>query len=171
MGINDKTASVIEQVKQAAFNDELKKIAKEDAPEKNTKYIQGYLGSLRAMSMGNKARNIFGNKEWIMAHGKETLKGMGIGAASGIGAGSAIGAGIGALIGAKRGNISKGIKEGLGLGAFVGGIVGLSTGADIGSAIGNKKFLATKGITHKGLFIPRGYNFTEEAKKQYRVKD
>lgn len=170
--------NVMEQIRKDACVDEFKKIA-EDPKEKNIGYWKGTLGALRAKSHGNKASHIIGNKEWIKEHGGSMvyhgLKGGVIGAGVGTGVGA-----VAALIAAKKSpkGLSKLIRSTtlktpglIGAGAAAGAIGGLATGEVVGDAIGNKEFLAKRGITHKGLFFPRGYRFTGEAKKKYRVED
>ena len=155
-----------DSVKEAAFYDELDKIA-EEAPKKNTSYLKGMLGATRAEAIGDKARHMIVKPELI----KERFKGYGKGFINpaSLGAGAVAGAGTGLAIGRHMSGKGKAFASavGAGIGALAGGEI---TGS-YGGAKADKNFLKNKGITYKGVFIPRGFNFTPEAKEKYRVQD
>jgi len=133
---------------------------------------------MRAMVIGDKARNLIVKPElYGLRHQKAMkpmIKGFGIGAGAGYVLGGAIGAAIGAKGGGLRGGVLRGALRAGGAGAGMGALLGATTGAGIGEGSGmadaDKEFLAKKGITYKGKWFPRGFNFTPAAKKKYNVK-
>jgi hypothetical protein len=160
---------MFQKIYEDAFKDELEKIA-EDNPEKNINFLKGRLGAARALSIGGKARNLIAEPEYI----KQRLKQSGKNIGRNIGIGTAVGAGLGAIatgILSKKMKLTKGNVAGmLGLGSLMGSLGGVDASILHGTSQANKDILKEKGITYTGKYLPRGFHFTNEAKKKYRVE-
>jgi hypothetical protein len=142
-----------EEIKEAAYKDEMNKIAKEDE-KANVGYIKGLIGSARARAHGDKLRHLVNKGEYIKGVYSAGLK-------KEVPVGAAVGA---ASIGALSGMLSKKPKTvllGAGIGALAGGIVG----GEVSGQRFDRSYLKAKGITG----VKGGYHFTEEARKKYRV--
>lgn len=152
---------MFEEIYQAAFNDELEKIAKEEGIKPG--YFGSIVPSLRAYYGDKPLKNIGGVVKDQLKGG---AKGLGIGVAGGAAAGS-----VGALIAKalkKSGKVGKATAIGAGAGAYLGGLTGMA----FGGAKGYQKIMKPKGITVRYPFAGLGisHEFTPSAAKKYKVK-
>lgn len=148
----------LEQVKVAAFEDEIQKIAKEEYSER-----PGYQDSLIAQYRATRAKpkglgQFMSDPDMDTKQLKNILIGGGIGAGGGAALGSLL------SLAAKKGKRG---KVGA-IGAGIGSAAGLLAGGSVGEYRGKSKYLKTKGIERKGVKGLLGFvNMTPEARKKY----
>jgi hypothetical protein len=157
----------LEMVKQAAFEDELQKIAREGGYTVRPELNQSLALMSNAMD-NNIADPLSGrymkNRDLVA----RAAHSQGIGALIGGSAGVALGAGTGVLAAALA---KKSRLSGAGLGAYVGGIGGLATGAILGNRSAENEYLKDKGIKRSGISGLLGYtSATPEAFRKYKTK-